>query len=178
MALPGMSRNEQLQTVFSLYDATGLQLLPVSSLGVALRAAGHNPTDAQIEDVLTQIPVKSNPKDHSQSIDFAGFTQALKLTEHTASLATKYGNHDTLQKNEQAKKEVNEQVAKYVQAFKLFDPESTGRMQVQEFRNVMSSIGEKMEDTEVDELLRRIGHDLVHEGKLDYETFIRRLVLS
>jgi len=66
----------------------------------------------------------------------------------------------------------------FLQAFQVFDPEGTGRMPVSELRYVLTSMGEKLSETEVDELINRAGHDLVRNGFIQYEEFVKRLVDS
>ena len=53
------------------------------------------------------------------------------------------------------------------EAFRLFDKDGNGFISAAELRHVMTSIGEKLTDEEVDEMLREA--DMDGEGMVNYE---------
>jgi len=55
----------------------------------------------------------------------------------------------------------------------VFDKNQTGYIGVGELRYVLTSLGEKLSDQEVDELLAgvKVGHD----GSIDYKAFVREV---
>ena len=52
-------------------------------------------------------------------------------------------------------------------AFKVFDKDGNGLISAQELRQLMSSLGEKLTDEELDEMMREA--DLNGDGQIDYE---------
>merc|ERR1719299_292259 len=61
-----------------------------------------------------------------------------------------------------------------VEAFKVFDRDGSGLINASEMRHVMSNLGEKISDEEMDEMLREA--DVDADGKIDYEEFVRMMM--
>lgn len=53
------------------------------------------------------------------------------------------------------------------EAFKTFDKDGNGRISAAELRHVMTNLGEKLTDEEVDEMIREA--DLDGDGEVNYE---------
>src|SRR6266536_112773 len=96
-----------------------------------MRSLGQNPTDAELQDMINEIDADGNGK-----IDFPEF-----LT----MMARKMKDADS-------EEEIRE-------AFKVFDRDNNGYISAAELRHVMTSIGEKLTDDEVDEMIREADQD-------------------
>ena len=61
----------------------------------------------------------------------------------------------------------------FIRGFAVFDKDQTGYIGVGELRYVLTSLGEKLSDQEVDELLAgvKVGND----GSIDYKAFVREV---
>jgi len=61
-----------------------------------------------------------------------------------------------------------------MEAFALFDKDGHGRISLTEMRHVMSNLGEKITDDEMDEMIREC--DVDGDGTLDYQDFVRAMM--
>ena len=60
-----------------------------------------------------------------------------------------------------------------MRGFAVFDKDSTGYIGVGELRYVLTNLGEKLSDQEVDELLA--GVKTSSDGSIDYRAFVREV---
>jgi len=61
-----------------------------------------------------------------------------------------------------------------VEAFKVFDRDGNGFINSAELRHVMTNLGEKLEDEEIDEMLREA--DVDGDGQVNYEEFVKMMM--
>jgi len=136
-----------------LFDRDGDGNITDKELGTVIRSVGQNPTEAELQEMIKSL--ESQPKDQNDNklIDFPLFCK-LVLS--------------------QMKKPSSEQ--EIIEAFKVFDREGTGMISAAELRHVMTTIGEKLTETEVDEMLREA--DVDSDGHINYIEFIKILVSS
>merc|ERR1711935_459948 len=64
-----------------------------------------------------------------------------------------------------------EQIAEFKEAFSLFDKDGNGFISAAELRHVMTNLGEKLTDEEVDEMIREA--DIDGDGQINYEEFVK-----
>lgn len=62
----------------------------------------------------------------------------------------------------------------YIKGFQVFDKDQTGYIGVGELRYILTSIGEKLSDAEVDELLK--GVNVTADGNVDYVEFVKSIL--
>ncbi|THG96521.1 hypothetical protein EW145_g7765 [Phellinidium pouzarii] len=62
----------------------------------------------------------------------------------------------------------------FTRGFQVFDHDSNGFIGAGELRYVLTQLGEKMTDEEVDELLK--GVQIGPDGNLNYESFVRTIL--
>ncbi|KAG9151650.1 hypothetical protein Leryth_001965 [Lithospermum erythrorhizon] len=60
------------------------------------------------------------------------------------------------------------------EAFKVFDKDQNGFISAAELRHVMTNLGEKLSDVEVDEMIREA--DVDGDGQVNYEEFVRMML--
>jgi len=58
-----------------------------------------------------------------------------------------------------------------IEAFKVFDRDGNGFISAAELRHVMTNLGEKLTDEEVDEMIREA--DVDGDGQINYEEFVK-----
>ncbi|KAG9284087.1 hypothetical protein G9A89_022861 [Geosiphon pyriformis] len=142
-----MSTPEQLheyKEAFSLFDKKGNGTISSEALGDLLRALGQNPTQAEVIQLT---------KGAGSEIKFEGFVKILNRPGGFSPI----GTYEDL-----------------AEGFQIFDKDRTGYMTASELRYVLTSLGEKLKDEEVDQLFKSIQVD--NKGNIKYEDFIRQLL--
>ena len=61
-----------------------------------------------------------------------------------------------------------------LEAFKVFDRDGNGFISAAELRHVMTNLGEKLTDEEVDEMIREA--DIDGDGQINYEEFVKMMM--
>ncbi|RUS78137.1 hypothetical protein EGW08_014110 [Elysia chlorotica] len=110
-----------------------------------MRSLGQNPTEAELQDMINEVDVDGNG-----TIDFAEFLTMMsrKRTD---------GDED---------EEIRE-------AFRVFDKDGNGFISKFELRQVMSNLGEKLTDAEIDEMIREA--DMDGDGQVNYDEFVKMM---
>ena len=119
----------EFKEAFSLFDKDGDGTITTKELGTVMRSLGQNPTEAELQDMVNEVDADGNG-----TIDFPEF-----LT----MMARKMKDTDS-------EEELKE-------AFKVFDKDGNGFISASELRHVMTNLGEKLTDEEVDEMIREAG---------------------
>lgn len=139
-----------------------------------MRSLGQNPTEAELKDMINEIDINGNG-----TIDFPEF-----LTMMARKM-----------KDTESEEEIRE-------AFKVFDKDGNGYISSAELRHVMTNLGEKLTDEEVDEMIREadvgalpflsVVHSQVSwhpfvaltdmgvdgDGQINYEEFVKMMMQS
>ncbi|GJJ74566.1 hypothetical protein EMPS_06924 [Entomortierella parvispora] len=135
---------------FSLFDRKGNGTIASESLGDLLRALGQNPTQAQVRELVA----KADPSG-AGTIDFNTFLEILMREDGFKPAGT---------------------YQEFINGFKVFDKEGNGFISAGELRYVLTSLGEKLTDAEVDELMKGVETD--NSGKVNYEDFVKMILAS
>nr|CAG4636357.1 EOG090X09ZA [Eubosmina coregoni]SVE69936.1 EOG090X09ZA [Eubosmina coregoni] len=131
----------EFKEAFSLFDKDGDGTITTKELGTVMRSLGQNPTEAELQDMINEVDADGNG-----TIDFPEF-----LT----MMARKMKDTDS-------EEEIRE-------AFRVFDKDGNGFISAAELRHVMTNLGEKLTDEEVDEMIREA--DIDGDGQVNYEVF-------
>lgn len=130
---------------FTLHDKDGNGRVPIQSLGSVVRSLGITPT----EDTIRRIA-------HSQ------------IRKDTFSFS------DLMQVMESLKREPEFSQEDFRESFKVFDRDGNGYVSAAELRHVMTNLGEKLTDDEVDEMLQAFEMD--RDGQLNYEDMVTMMM--
>ncbi|RKP28621.1 calmodulin [Metschnikowia bicuspidata] len=110
-----------------------------------MRSLGQNPSESELADMINEVDANSDG-----SIDFPEFltmmAKKMKDTDLDAEIA---------------------------EAFKVFDRNGDGRISAAELRHVLTSIGEKLSDEDVDQMIREA--DTNNDGEIDIQEFTQLL---
>merc|ERR1712083_437603 len=138
--------NEQVaeyKEVFMLFDKDEDGVLSFPELAVVMKSLGQRPSD---EELLKMVQdVSEDPVYHT--IEFNEFLQLLSKQQRSGT------TRDSL-----------------TDAFSIFDKDDDGYIPVHEMREILQSLGDKMTDKELDEMMKAASSD--REGFINYEEFV------
>ncbi|CAH8385180.1 unnamed protein product [Eruca vesicaria subsp. sativa] len=148
----------EFKEAFSLFDKDGdgfinlfshissvsrIRCITTKELGTVMRSLGQNPTEAELQDMINEVDADGNG-----TIDFPEFLNLM---------AKKMKDTDS---DEELK-----------EAFRVFDKDQNGFISAAELRHVMTNLGEKLTDEEVEEMVREA--DVDGDGQINYEEFVK-----
>ncbi|KAL0844705.1 hypothetical protein Bca101_017951 [Brassica carinata] len=145
----------EFKEAFSLFDKDGdgtrsmwfliscVGCITTKELGTVMRSLGQNPTEAELQDMINEVDADGNG-----TIDFPEFLNLM---------ARKMKDTDS-------EEELKE-------AFRVFDKDQNGFISAAELRHVMTNLGEKLTDEEVDEMIKEA--DVDGDGQINYEEFVK-----
>ncbi|GFP96520.1 calmodulin [Phtheirospermum japonicum] len=136
----------EFKEAFSLFDKDGDGCITSKELGTVMRSLGQNPTEAELIDMIDEVDA-----DRNGSIDFPEFLSLM---------ARKMKDSDS-------EEELKE-------AFEVFDKDKDGFISAAELRHVMTNLGEKMTDEDVNDMIREA--DLDGDGVVSYEEFVKMMI--
>ncbi|KAL8278637.1 hypothetical protein RQP46_008929 [Phenoliferia psychrophenolica] len=139
-----MSNDAEAKEAFALFDKRGAGTIPQESLGDVLRALGQNPTQKEVAELASQT---------GRDIDYNTFLSILHRPDGFAPAGT---------------------ADDFIRGFQVFDKEGTGTIGQGELKYVLTSLGEKLSDEEVDELLK--GVKVESDGTINYVSFVKQIL--
>jgi len=129
---------------FTLFDDRGDDKIHKMHLGEVVRALGLNPTEADIKKCLKDL-----------NVERISFEQFLPIYE------------DICKKKDQSTEE------DFIEGLRVFDKDGSGTINSAELRHLLTTLGERLNDDEVEQLL--MGLEDKH-GNVNYEEFVRMLI--
>ncbi|KAH7890374.1 myosin regulatory light chain cdc4 [Phlebopus sp. FC_14] len=129
---------------FALFDKKGTGCVPRETLGDLVRALGQNPTQSEVAEIIASAP---------REVDYKTFLTILNRPDGFKPAGTP---------------------EEFIRGFQVFDKDGNGFIGAGELRYVLTQLGEKMTDEEVDELLK--GAQIASDGNINYESFVRAIL--
>jgi len=136
----------ELEEAFFLFDYDKDGKITSRELGAAVRSVGLNPTEGELKEMINDVNAIGG------TVDVPTLCQI--VTKRVREIKT---NPEELK-----------------DAFQVFDKQGTGLISVQDLKLSLTSLGERLTDEELDELIREV--DQNGEGMVNYEDVVRVLL--
>ena len=133
----------EYREAFTLFDKDGDGYITESEFATVVRSMGINPSEKELKDMLVY-------SDSPNRIDFNSFLRMMKNCKR------KPDAEDDL-----------------IRAFQIFDKKNSGRVKALEIKTALTTLGEKLNDSEIDELIRLACPNT--DGDVDYREFARKI---
>jgi len=140
---------ERAKFVFEVYDFDASGVIDAFNLGDALRALGLNPTQKAVEKL------GGTKKKNEKKMKLDEFLPCFAQTKKDKDVG---GFED------------------FVECLKLYDKQENGTMMAAELSHVLLSLGERLEESEVDAIMKECSQPEDDEGYIPYEPFLKKLV--
>jgi len=140
---------EDFKEVFQLFDTKGDGLIQVSQVGDVLRALGQNPTEGDVKKLVQSTKSGGGP---DSRVTFETFLPLLQAV---------------------SSKKITDTVDDFVEGLRHFDKEGNGRISAIELRHLLTGLGEKMSEEEVEQLIHGKEDS---QGNINYEEFVKMVL--
>ena len=139
---------KEYKSVFDLNDNNKDGNVTLDELANILKAINISSSDEEIKEIIMELELEGNDK-----INFANFVSIV---------------------NRRDKDVDNEE--EVIKAFKFFDKEGNGLININELKNIMLSVGKNISEEELNDMLKEADIDM--DGYINYEEFIRSLLIK
>lgn len=136
---------DRFKNAFNLFDKDGDGTVRSREVGTVMRALGLNPTESEVNDLVNEVD------EGNGLIDFPEFLVIM------------------------ARKGDDENDAEELrESFENFDKDGTGKISMESFREIVTTMGEKITEEELNEFLEAM--DLDPTDDIEYEDLIRLIL--
>uniref|UniRef100_U5EZ69 Putative myosin essential light chain ef-hand protein superfamily n=1 Tax=Corethrella appendiculata TaxID=1370023 RepID=U5EZ69_9DIPT len=135
----------EFQEAFNLFDNRGDGKIQQQQIGECLRALGQNPTESDVKKFTVQL----KPDERVSFEVFLPIYQAISK-QRTADTADDF-----------------------IEGLRHFDKDASGFITSAELRHLLTTLGEKLSDEEVEQLLVNQEDS---QGNVNYEEFVRMVM--
>mmetsp|Transcript_1076 Transcript_1076/g.2183 ORF Transcript_1076/g.2183 Transcript_1076/m.2183 type:complete len:233 (-) Transcript_1076:60-758(-) len=140
---------EEYRDAFNMFDKDGSGDIDLDELATLLQNLGVKPSEAELKTMISEIDA-----DGSGSIEFEEFLQL--MTKQAVGGPSKEDD--------------------IAEAFKAYDRKSQGFITVEDLQAMMTSLGEKFSNEDIQEMLLEVDHD--GDGKVGYNDFLKMMTVA
>ncbi|KAL3874260.1 hypothetical protein ACJMK2_037300 [Sinanodonta woodiana] len=133
----------EFRDAFALFDKEKNGYITHKEMGTVMRTLGQNPTETELQEWVHEFDTEGKG-----TINFSQFL---------LMMVKKMKDEDSQDSN-------------VLQYFKVFDRDNNGFISTAELRHILTNMGEKLTDEEVDEMIRE--GDIDGNGQIKYEEFV------
>uniref|UniRef100_A0A8C2XNQ8 Myosin, light polypeptide 3, skeletal muscle n=1 Tax=Cyclopterus lumpus TaxID=8103 RepID=A0A8C2XNQ8_CYCLU len=144
----GSSDEEEFKESFALFDRVGDSQVAFSQVADIMRALGQNPTNKGVIKILGSPSAEDMA---NKRVNFETFLPMLKEVDGQPK-----GTYDD-----------------YVEGLRVFDKDGNGTVMGAELRIVLSTLGEKMNELEIEALMTGQEDE---NGSVHYEAFVKHIM--
>ena len=139
-------KTKELKEAFTMFDRDKDGQINYNELGNVLKSQGFNPTNQELLEMIADVDENEDDK-----INFEEFLILM---------------HSRLKKDD-IENELNE-------AFSVYDKNGTGKITVREFKKILNSLGDKICEEEIDEIIQKV--DNKNRGYINYKDLTKIIV--
>ncbi|XP_023321690.1 neo-calmodulin [Eurytemora carolleeae] len=137
--------NAEFKEAFDEFDKDGSGSISTKELLGVMRSMGQNPTEDEVLELVMEVDLNGDG-----TIDFQEFLQMMKK-----------------------KSSEEDQMEDLREAFRMFDRNKDGFIDLVELRKVTSIMGATLSTTEIQEFMKEADKD--GNGKIDYDEFVNMM---
>jgi calmodulin len=146
-----MNLNENIRlieyrTTFELFDKDSDGRIAQDDLGNIMRSFGYEYTELELEDMFNDVCKKRE--------------KTISFDEFMVLMNKKTKEVDILEE--------------YTEAFRIFDQEGEGKINISHLRQILISLGENIKEEEIDYMLKDA--DVKGDGYIEYKLFLKLLL--
>ncbi|ORZ19442.1 calmodulin [Absidia repens] len=138
-------RLAEFRDAFNLFDRDRNGYIDTKELGAVMKSLNQNANEAELKDMINEADADGNG-----TMDFNEFI----------SLMVK-------------KRRDTDAVQELLEAFQVFDKDGNNYISADELRQVMVSVGERLSEQELNEMIREA--DVDGDGQINYEEFVKMM---
>jgi len=139
--------NAEFKEAFDEFDKDGSGTISTKELLGVMRSMGQNPTEDELLALVMEVDINGDG-----TIDFDEFLGMMKNKANEA-----------------------DQESDLRDAFKIFDRDNNGYIDMKELKQVATMLGTTLTKDEVEEFMREA--DVDGNGKLDYDEFVKMMLM-
>ena len=137
---------QEYRDAFIMFDIDKDGFITAKELAKVMRSLNHEASDSDVEELFAEVDINRNGK--------------ICIEEFVALINKR--NKET---------DPEEEV---INAFKVFDKEGNGSIASIDLKHLMTTLGDKITEEEIDEMLRDA--DIDGDGYINYEEFVRMIM--